>query len=365
MRYAQGGGLTDAERAARERIRLLAVARFELGEANREIAAALRVSERSVERWRRAWRERGEAGVRSKGSPGRSKLGEAQIARLERELERGPLAHGWADQRWTLARVKTLIGRLFHVSYTVEGTWRLLKRHGWSCQQPARRAIERNDDAVEGLAEGDLAAGKSAAAERGAWIVFQDEAGQSMTPPRARTWGQVGRTPIVRVRGRGSGRVSMAGMVCYRSGERSRLIYAIREYRGGKNQPKGFDWRDLRNLIVRAHVQLGGPIVLVWDNLRLHLSKRIREFIAANAEWLTVFQLPSYAPDLNPQEGIWSLVKRDIGNLAAADLSQITRSVKRALKVLQYRPGTIDGCLEGTGLLLHDRAPGSPTAAPP
>ncbi|MFE7278531.1 winged helix-turn-helix domain-containing protein, partial [Streptomyces sp. NPDC057623] len=64
-------------------------------------------------------------------------------------LERGPLAHGWADQRWTLARVKTLIGRLFHVTYTVEGTWRLLKRHGWSWQQPARRAIERDDVAVE------------------------------------------------------------------------------------------------------------------------------------------------------------------------------------------------------------------------
>ncbi|MFF3890297.1 winged helix-turn-helix domain-containing protein [Streptomyces sp. NPDC001914] len=42
------------------------------------------------------------------------------------------MIHGWADQRWTLARVK--IGRLFHVSYTIEGTWRLLKRHGWSWQ---------------------------------------------------------------------------------------------------------------------------------------------------------------------------------------------------------------------------------------
>ncbi|WP_417801342.1 helix-turn-helix domain-containing protein [Streptomyces maoxianensis] len=42
-----------------------------------------------------------------------------------------------------------MIGRLFHVSYTVEGTWRLLRRHGWSWQQPARRAIERDDDAVE------------------------------------------------------------------------------------------------------------------------------------------------------------------------------------------------------------------------
>ncbi|WUV83559.1 winged helix-turn-helix domain-containing protein [Streptomyces sp. NBC_01476] len=64
-------------------------------------------------------------------------------------MERGPLAHGWADRRWTLARIKKLIGRLLHVSCTVEGTWRLLKRHGWSWQQPARRAIERDDDAVE------------------------------------------------------------------------------------------------------------------------------------------------------------------------------------------------------------------------
>ncbi|WP_280686336.1 helix-turn-helix domain-containing protein [Kitasatospora sp. MAA19] len=96
--------------------------RFEGGEKNREIAAALRVSERSVERWRRQWRERGESGVASKGSPGRPRLSEAQVARLEKELERGPLVHGWEDQRWTLARVKTLVGRLFHVTYTVEGT---------------------------------------------------------------------------------------------------------------------------------------------------------------------------------------------------------------------------------------------------
>ncbi|MFG2364541.1 winged helix-turn-helix domain-containing protein [Streptomyces mirabilis] len=136
-------------RTTRERLRLQAVERFEGGRKNVEIATALRVSVRSVERWRRAWRELGEAGVLSKGSPGRPRLSEVQIARLERELERGSLAHGWADQRWTLARIKTLIGRLFHVSYTVEGTCRLLKRRRWSGQQPARWAIERDDDAVE------------------------------------------------------------------------------------------------------------------------------------------------------------------------------------------------------------------------
>ncbi|MEU1202585.1 helix-turn-helix domain-containing protein [Streptomyces sp. NPDC005813] len=108
MRYAQGGGLSDAGRAARERVRLQAVEGFESGQKNREIADALRVSDRSVERWRRAWREQGAAGVISKGSPGRPRLSDVQIVRLEGELERGPHAHGWADQWWTPARVKTL-----------------------------------------------------------------------------------------------------------------------------------------------------------------------------------------------------------------------------------------------------------------
>ncbi|MFK4196581.1 helix-turn-helix domain-containing protein [Streptomyces sp. NPDC033754] len=80
-------------------MRLQPVERFDGGQKNAEIAAALRISSRSVERWRRAWREGGEAGILSKGSPGRPRLSDAQIARLEQELERGPQAHGWADQR--------------------------------------------------------------------------------------------------------------------------------------------------------------------------------------------------------------------------------------------------------------------------
>ncbi|MFG2834304.1 helix-turn-helix domain-containing protein [Streptomyces zaomyceticus] len=64
MRYAQGGGLTDARRATRERLRLQAVERFEGGQKNPEIAAALRIGVWSVERWRRAWRELGETGCR-------------------------------------------------------------------------------------------------------------------------------------------------------------------------------------------------------------------------------------------------------------------------------------------------------------
>lgn len=123
------------------------------------------------------------------------------------------------------------------------------------------------------------------------------------------------------------------------AGERTRLIYAIREYRGRKNEPKGFGWRDFRDLIVRARIQLGGPIVLVWDNLRLHLTAGMREFIDANAEWLTVFQLPAYAPDLKPTEGVWSLVTRDLGNLAAADLAHSSGQAPSQEDPVPPRPG--------------------------
>ncbi|WP_370146524.1 transposase [Kitasatospora sp. GAS206B] len=155
------------------------------------------------------------------------------------------------------------------------------------------------------------------------------------------------------MRGRGASRVSMAGLSCYKPGQRSRMFYSFHVHRGRKGEKKGLTWQDYPDLLIRAHIQLGGPIVLVWDNCE-HLVEPLREFIADHADWLTVFQLPSYAPDLNPQEGIWSLVKRDIGNLAAADLGQITRAVKRKLKQIQYCPDVIDGCLAGTGLIMDD-----------
>lgn len=63
------------------------------------------------------------------------------------------MAHGWPDQTWTLSRIKTLIGRRFHKSYTVQGVAALLKQHGWSCQVSARRAVERDEAAVGPVSE--------------------------------------------------------------------------------------------------------------------------------------------------------------------------------------------------------------------
>jgi len=149
MRYAQRGGYTPAEQQRRERLRLEAAERFARGDGINEIAHDLRVTPGSVRRWHRAWQDGGPGALRSKGPVSRERLSPQQWTRLEAELGKGPLAHGFAgDQRWTLARIKTLIGKLFHVGYTIEGTWKLMRRHGWSAQVPVRQAMERDDDAV-------------------------------------------------------------------------------------------------------------------------------------------------------------------------------------------------------------------------
>ncbi|MGH3193553.1 MAG: winged helix-turn-helix domain-containing protein [Streptosporangiaceae bacterium] len=149
MRYAQRGGYTPAEQQRRERVRLEAAGRFAAGDDIGEIAADLRVTPGSVRRWRRTWQQGGIGALRSKGPVSAERLSPRQWALLELELGKGPLAHGFADdQRWTLGRIRTLIGRRFHVGYTVEGTGKLMRRHGWSCQVPVRQAMERDDDAV-------------------------------------------------------------------------------------------------------------------------------------------------------------------------------------------------------------------------
>ncbi|EHN80332.1 hypothetical protein SMCF_113 [Streptomyces coelicoflavus ZG0656] len=149
MRYPEGGGLTAERRAFRERIRLRAGARFAAGEKTAVIAKDLRVSVRSVERWRRAWREGGMEALRSAGPANSPTVTDAQFAMLEEELGKGPSTHGFDDERWTLARVQTVIRHRLRLSLSLATVWRLLKRHGWSWQAPARRALERDEHAVE------------------------------------------------------------------------------------------------------------------------------------------------------------------------------------------------------------------------
>jgi len=138
------------------------------------------------------------------------------------------------------------------------------------------------------------------AADLGAWLVFEDESGQGLRPPKGRTWGRRGQTPVVRVTGGHDTRVSLAALIAVRPGCPARLIYRTHRGRRGDKR-KGFTEADYARLLDAAHQQLGGPLVVVRDGLDTHVSAAMRELVAARS-WLRVYRLPPYASELNPVE---------------------------------------------------------------
>ncbi|WP_455907607.1 IS630 family transposase [Streptomyces mirabilis] len=359
MRYADGGGLTAAGRQRRETVRMQAAELFEQRIKPPEVARRLRVSRKSAYQWHQVWCDGGVQALSSRGPSGsRCRLSPRCLEKLAAHLEQGPAAHGWVeDQVWTAARVATLIGRKFHVSYSVSGATRLMHRLGFSPQVPARRVAERDEQAVNVWKEATWAEVKEPGRPGGGYICFEDEAGFTRRPPKGRTWGRRGHTPVVTVGGRRSGRLSVAGLIAMRPGSRTRLCHRLRTHPAGKGNRRSMGECDFIALIDGAHQLVKAPIVLVWDRLNTHVSRRMRQLITER-EWLTVFLLPAYSPDLNPVEGVWAHAKRSLANLAVVALDRLEVLVRNRIKRLQYRPDTLNGFIAGTGLDLD--APTSP-----
>jgi DDE superfamily endonuclease len=154
---------------------------------------------------------------------------------------------------------------------------------------------------------------------------------------------------VVRVTAAISPRVSVAALLATKPGHRPRLLYRTHRGRRGSGRRKGFTEADYAARLDAAHRRLGGPIVLVWDNLSTHVSKAMAELIAARP-WLTVFRLPPYAHELNPVEPVWSHLKRSLTNLIRHNIAELTALVKIRLRRMQYRPALLTGFLASTGL---------------
>jgi len=115
-----------------------------------EVAERLGVDRRSVRRWRRAYRQNGRKGIEAKPTPGRPpKLRPDESKRMEKILLKGARAAGFPTDLWTCARVTRVIKQRFGVDYHLCHVWRLLRSLGWSCQKPARRAVERDKALIE------------------------------------------------------------------------------------------------------------------------------------------------------------------------------------------------------------------------
>ena len=159
--------------------------------------------------------------------------------------------------------------------------------------------------------------------------------------------------------GKGSGRVSIAGLLAYRNGDRPHFYYRLVTHRrrGRRGERRSLSEADYAALLSAAHQQLHAPIILILDNLNTHVSKRMHKFVTAHEDWLTVVRLPAYAPELNATEGVWSHLKRGLGNCAATGIDQLVTLVKTRLKRLQYHPELLNGFLGQTGLILQPIPP--------
>jgi transposase len=115
-----------------------------------EVARQVKSSASSVHRWWTAWRKKGVSGLDAKPAPGRPR----RLTDLEREkllgvLTEGAMVAGYSTEVWTLKRIARVIQRKFGVRYHPSHVWKVMRSCGWSCQAPDRRALQRDEEAIE------------------------------------------------------------------------------------------------------------------------------------------------------------------------------------------------------------------------
>lgn len=147
MATLRGGSRRDF--SAMDRRRKQAAKLFRRGKSQADVARELGVSRQSVSRWHADWEEGGAGALRGAGRAGRlPELDATDLEQVERRLVEGPLANGYATDMWTLQRVAEVIETETGVAYHPGHVWRVLRQMGWSRQRPARRAVERNEEAI-------------------------------------------------------------------------------------------------------------------------------------------------------------------------------------------------------------------------
>lgn len=290
---------------------------FAQGKSRAEVATQLSVSWRSAHAWHQAWKKGGAAELVSKKRPGRArKFSEADGVWLREQLERGPLAHGYANQLWTVPRVQRLLKEGLNKKCSGSEAWRLLRRIGYTSQKPIRRARERKPEKIATWKAEKWPALCVQAREEGRQILFVDETGISQKPPRVASFAPRGKPDVMEFNFSWD-KLSAIGAVSLHE------IY----FRLHDESIKSAQVIEFLDYLVAA---IKEPILIIWDGLRSHWSKLVKAHIASLNGKVVVEQLPAYAPELNPVEYLWSQLKRtDLANFAAKDLDEL-RAASRA-----------------------------------
>ena len=284
-----------------EAIRIMAVERVRDGERPSSVIASYGFNRTTIYKWLMAASKPavGLAALRSRPASGRPRR---LTPRQERQVFRwinghDPRQYGLDFGLWTRLIVARLIEQKFGIQLGLTATGALLARLGLTPQKPLQRAYQRDPEAIEKWRRETFPAIAKQAKAAGGEVYFWDESGFRADSVHGKTWGKKGQTPVVERPGQRQS-IGAASAVNVRGG------FWHCTYEGGLNASLFVSL--LRKMMRRRTA----PVHLVVDGLPAHKTKLVKDYVASTNGMLTLHFLPGYAPELNPDELVWSHMKR-------------------------------------------------------
>ena len=311
----------------REQRRFQAWRLAQKGWSQTDIAEALGVSGAAVSKWIKKAREGGVEALQRAHRPGpQRKLELEELQKLPELLEQGAESFGFRGDVWTTPRIAAVIERTWGVSYHKDHVSRLMKELGWSPQKPKKRATQRDENAIERWRKEKWPVILKHAKREKRQIFFVDEAAFYLLPGVARTYAPRGQTPVLRHH-LTRDHLSVISAISP-SGQ---LLHKVRE--------TSFKSEGVRRFLQHLLNKVEGKVIVIWDGAPIHRSKVIKAFLADGAaERLHLERLPGYAPDLNPDEGVWNWLKNvEMKNMCVPDLANLKVELRRAVERLRHK----------------------------
>lgn len=326
-RETDGRSLNDA---GKEAIRMRAVKMVVSGQSPEKVAADLDINRRTIYTWLERYHYGGFEALKRKPRPGAPpKLNAEQMGKLFRMIAFGdPRQYSFAFALWTRALVRELVRREFGVSLTEVSVGRILRTLGLSPQRPLARAIERDPVMVQAWLTEEFPALKARAKKEGALIFFADEAGLRSDYHAGTTWAVRGLTPVVERTGARFGLNMLSAL-------NAQGLFRFMIHEGRVNAEV------FANFLDRLVEGMERKIILVVDQHSIHRAKLIQDKIAAFDGRLEIVFLPAYSPQLNPDEGVWARVKREVGKQIVLTKEDLANQAHSALENLRQMPEAV------------------------
>ena len=302
------------------------------GLAQTEAARVFGVARGTISRWMGLLEREGRRALRARrrGRPPVSRLAPHQAATTVRYIISGcPEQLLLPFALWTREAVQELLLRKFALQVSVWTVGRYLRAWGLTPQKPVRRAYEQDPVAVEKWLAEEYPAIRAAARQFKAQIHWLDEMGLRSDHQAGRSYGRRGQTPVVL----GTGQRFRCNMISAIT-NRGRLAFMIFRQRFTAQVFLNFLGRLLR--LTRKSRR---KIFLIVDGHPVHKSRAVQRWLAEHAEQIRTFCLPSYSPELNPDELLNQDVKSNaLGRVRPVTVHEMMSNVRSYLRITQARP---------------------------